>query len=619
MFRVLYRKWRPRTFSDVYGQENVTKTLQNEVKEGRISHAYLFTGPRGVGKTTCAKILAKAVNCPNAKDGNPCNECDICKGIDNGSVLDVVEIDAASNRGIDDIRALKEETAFEPSQAKYRVYIIDEVHMLSIEAFNALLKTLEEPPEHVIFILATTEVQKLPATILSRCQRFDFNRLSVESIVSRLEFVAKNENIDLHDNAARLIARISDGGMRDALSLLDRCISISEDVTVDVVTKSAGMMDRTYLFNMSEYLRDKDITSALKLIDKLHSESCDTEKLCPELIEHFRNLFIVKTIDEPEKILACTDEELEELKKLSSTFSSERLLYILNVLQETSAVLHTSQSRRVDLELAVLKICSPELNSDISALAERISALEKEVAELKKDAVSFNGINNRSEKEEAVRDKKTLRIKSRSSVLENDNDKKNENGNDTKSKEEILSGISFDDDSADYDESDSDFFPDENENISSDEEPIFDEDTNDSSNFDVKENNDSPVFDEEEPVFDDSSQDPTVFDDENNQNGLVFDDDVNENAPEFYSENENNSDSADDEKHFNEFLSDLVASNGPFGFALMGSSHKITGDNINIHLDNPVKIEMIGGDEQMKAMRSEAENVFGRKMNIILS
>ena len=231
MYQVLYRKWRPQVFTDVYGQEHITKTLMNAVDTGRVSHAYLFTGSRGTGKTTCAKILAKAVNCEHPVNGNPCNECASCRGIDDGSVVDVVEIDAASNNGVDNIRDLREETNYMPSSVKYRVYIIDEVHMLSTGAFNALLKTLEEPPEHVKFILATTEVHKLPSTILSRCQRFDFKRISPEDISSRLKYVAKQENIDLTDEGAMLIARVSDGGMRDALSLLDRCASYGKKIT----------------------------------------------------------------------------------------------------------------------------------------------------------------------------------------------------------------------------------------------------------------------------------------------------------------------------------------------------------------------------------------------------
>lgn len=259
MYRVLYRKWRPQTFEEVYGQPHITATLKNELVSGRVAHAYLFTGSRGTGKTTCAKILSKAVNCLSPHDGDPCNECEICRGIDNGSVLDVIEIDAASNNGVDNIRDLRDEANFTPVKAKYRVYIIDEVHMLSTGAFNALLKILEEPPEHVIFILATTEVHKLPATILSRCQRFDFKRITPEDICARLQYVAEHENITLDEDAAALIAKVADGALRDALSLLDRCCAVDEHITSEVVTKSAGLAGRDYLMRLSKCIIKKGL------------------------------------------------------------------------------------------------------------------------------------------------------------------------------------------------------------------------------------------------------------------------------------------------------------------------------------------------------------------------
>lgn len=296
MYRVLYRKWRPQTFEEVYGQPHITATLKNELVSGRVAHAYLFTGSRGTGKTTCAKILSKAVNCLSPHDGDPCNECEICRGIDNGSVLDVIEIDAASNNGVDNIRDLRDEANFTPVKAKYRVYIIDEVHMLSTGAFNALLKILEEPPEHVIFILATTEVHKLPATILSRCQRFDFKRITPEDICARLQYVAKHENITLDEDAAALIAKVADGALRDALSLLDRCCAVDEHITSEVVTKSAGLAGRDYLMRLSECIIKKDCASALGIINELHMNSCDMERLCSEFMFHLRDLMIVKTV-----------------------------------------------------------------------------------------------------------------------------------------------------------------------------------------------------------------------------------------------------------------------------------------------------------------------------------
>ncbi|MBR2100593.1 MAG: DNA polymerase III subunit gamma/tau, partial [Eubacterium sp.] len=297
MYQVLYRKYRPRIFADVYGQEHVTSTLQNEIQQGRISHAYLFTGSRGTGKTTCAKILAKAVNCENAQNGEPCNECEVCKGLDNGSIYDVVEIDAASNNGVDNIRDLREEANYTPTRGKYRVYIIDEVHMLSTGAFNALLKTLEEPPAHVIFILATTEVHKLPATILSRCQRFDFKRIQPETMAKRLHQVAELEGIELENDAAILIARIADGALRDGLSILDQCASRSKKVTSELVSIVAGLAGKEALFKLSECISAKQINEAINIIADLYQYSFDMERLCVEMINHFRNYLIVKTVN----------------------------------------------------------------------------------------------------------------------------------------------------------------------------------------------------------------------------------------------------------------------------------------------------------------------------------
>ena len=326
MYRVLNRKWRPQTFADVVGQEHITSTLAHEVQIGKVSHAYLFTGSRGTGKTTCAKILAKAANCLNPVDGNPCNECAVCKGLDDGSILDVVEIDAASNNSVENIRDLRDEVNYTPVHTKYRVYIIDEVHMLSIGAFNALLKTLEEPPEHVKFILATTEVHKLPATILSRCQRFDFHRITPENITSRLLHVAENENIEIDDDAALLIARIADGAMRDALSILDRCSGISDHVTSAVVSNAAGLAGKDYLFDLVDNINSNNPSEVLSLISKLHGDSCDMERLCSELINHFRNIMIIKTVKNPQQLIVCTDIDLELYKKQAEKTTLFRVL-----------------------------------------------------------------------------------------------------------------------------------------------------------------------------------------------------------------------------------------------------------------------------------------------------
>lgn len=380
MYRVLYRKWRPQTFEEVYGQPHITATLKNELVSGRVAHAYLFTGSRGTGKTTCAKILSKAVNCLSPHDGDPCNECEICRGIDNGSVLDVIEIDAASNNGVDNIRDLRDEANFTPVKAKYRVYIIDEVHMLSTGAFNALLKILEEPPEHVIFILATTEVHKLPATILSRCQRFDFKRISPEDICARLQYVAEHENIVLDEDAAALIAKVADGALRDALSLLDRCCAVDEHITNEVVTKSAGLAGRDYLMRLSECIIKKDCASALGIINELHMNSCDMERLCSEFMFHLRDLMIVKTVKSADSILIATDDELKALRALAEKMPLEELLYNLNVIEDTFSQIKRASNKRIPFEMAFVKLCSEALDTENDALLRRISALEAKLA-----------------------------------------------------------------------------------------------------------------------------------------------------------------------------------------------------------------------------------------------
>lgn len=388
MYRVLYRKWRPQTFEEVYGQPHITATLKNELVSGRVAHAYLFTGSRGTGKTTCAKILSKAVNCLSPHDGDPCNECEICRGIDNGSVLDVIEIDAASNNGVDNIRDLRDEANFTPVKAKYRVYIIDEVHMLSTGAFNALLKILEEPPEHVIFILATTEVHKLPATILSRCQRFDFKRITPEDICARLQYVAEHENITLDEDAAALIAKVADGALRDALSLLDRCCAVDEHITSEVVTKNAGLAGRDYLMRLSECIIKKDCASALGIINELHMNSCDMERLCSEFMFHLRDLMIVKTVKNADSILIATDDELKSLKALAEKLPLEELLYDLNIIEDTFSQIKRSSNKRIPLEMAFVKLCSESLDSENDALLRRISALEAKLASDSFTAVS---------------------------------------------------------------------------------------------------------------------------------------------------------------------------------------------------------------------------------------
>ena len=376
MYQVLYRKWRPQTFSDVYGQPAITAALKNELRTGRLAHAYLFTGSRGTGKTSCAKILAKAVNCLSPKEGDPCNECGVCRGIDDGTILDVVEIDAASNNGVDSIRDLREEVNFTPSVARYRVYIIDEVHMLSPGAFNALLKTLEEPPSHVIFVLATTEVHKLPATILSRCQRFDFGRIAPEDIAARIAYIAGQEDFTVTDGAALLIARLADGGMRDALSLLDQCVSRSREVNEDTVAQAAGMAGREYLFELSQAVREENGGEALTLIGRLHGASRDMERLCAELIDFYRNLMIIKSVPDPAGLIVAPPAELERLRQEAARYELPAILHCMEALQDALERLRSGASRRVEMEMAMLRLCAPDLDSGTAALLRRVKALE---------------------------------------------------------------------------------------------------------------------------------------------------------------------------------------------------------------------------------------------------
>ena len=380
MYRAFYRKYRPSTFTDVVGQKHITTTLENAVKSGKTSHAYLFTGSRGTGKTSCAKILSKAVNCLNPQNGNPCNECEICKGIDNGAILDIIEIDAASNNGVDNIRDLREEANFTPATAKYRVYIIDEVHMLSIGAFNALLKTLEEPPAHVIFILATTEVHKLPSTILSRCQRFDFKRIPPEDMAARLKEVAEKENLKLADDGAMLIARIADGAMRDALSLLDRCSSCEGEIDSAAVASSAGLAGREYIFELCDCILEKNSAKALEVIDKLYNDSCDMERLITELTSHFRNLMVSKAVKNFEDMIICSQGEIEIICEQSAKTTLATIMSCIDILTASASTMKQGANRRTSAELCIIRLCTPSLDSDINALLRRISELESAIA-----------------------------------------------------------------------------------------------------------------------------------------------------------------------------------------------------------------------------------------------
>lgn len=396
MYQVLYRKYRPRVFSDVYGQDHITSTLKNEIKNNRISHAYLFTGSRGTGKTTCAKILAKAVNCENNANGEPCNECEVCKGLDSGAIYDVVEIDAASNNGVDNIRDLREDANYTPSRGKYRVYIIDEVHMLSTGAFNALLKTLEEPPAHVIFILATTEVHKLPATILSRCQRFDFKRIQPETMAVRLKQVAGYEKLELDDDAAVLIARIADGALRDGLSILDQCAGKAQKITAQIVSEVAGIAGRQAMYTLSDCVANKDSSAAMSVISSLYQNSFDMERLCVEMINHFRNFLIVKTVKKSRELIVCTDDEYKNIVDGAKQFTVENIIYALDLFQNTLVTVKGGASARIEVEMAFVKLCEPKLEESLSAVLDRLSSLERAV----KNGVSVRPVSYDGEDED---------------------------------------------------------------------------------------------------------------------------------------------------------------------------------------------------------------------------
>ncbi len=379
MYQALYRKYRPKNFDEVVGQEHITSVLKQEIASGRIGHAYLFTGSRGTGKTSCSKIIAKAVNCPHQQDGNPCGVCDICRGIDDGSILDVTEIDAASNNGVDNIRQLREEANFTPAVTNYRVYIIDETHMLSTGAFNALLKIMEEPPEHVIFILATTEVHKIPATILSRCQRFDFKRISPQVIAQRVIEVCQRENIDIQLPAAELIGRLAEGGMRDALSLLDVCSSSSEQITVEQVRQSAGLAVSDSLFAIGDAVLAQDIPAVLQEIDRMFANSVDFEKMCVQLISHYRGLMMAKALKDPENFVPGLSQDKEALTKQASRYSMGQILYSLTVLQDTLSRMGKTTQTRTELEMAVIRLTNPASDRSLDGILARLDRLEMQL------------------------------------------------------------------------------------------------------------------------------------------------------------------------------------------------------------------------------------------------
>ncbi len=389
MHQALYRKWRPKAFSDVCGQEHITSVLAWQVDNHKLSHAYLFCGSRGTGKTTCAKILAKAANCPNTVGGNPCNACPVCAEIDSGRSLEVLEMDAASNTGVDYIRDIREEVIFTPSAMGTRVYIIDEVHMLSEGAFNALLKTLEEPPAGVIFILATTEMQEIPATILSRCQRFDFRRIPLQTIMDRLIFIAKSENIALTDDGARLIARLSQGGMRDAISLLELCAGEGKAVTAESVSAAAGVCGRTQVSEAVSAIAQKNFSKILSLIASMYRSSIDLSVFFTDLITYYRDMMVQKALkvtaasgQVPGEVLDYSDSELTELIANASAFPYPTLLYHVKLLEEAFLSMHRGEDKRVVAEMTLLRLCSNAFGDSPEALSARIAELEEKLTML---------------------------------------------------------------------------------------------------------------------------------------------------------------------------------------------------------------------------------------------
>lgn len=376
MYRALYRKYRPLAFEDVVGQEHIVETIKNQIINNKISHAYMFTGTRGTGKTTCAKILARAVNCENPKNGNPCNECETCRGILNGSLMDVYEIDAASNNGVDNIRELREDVIFTPALAKYKVYIIDEVHMLSTQAFNALLKTLEEPPEHIIFVFATTEINKVPQTILSRCQRFDFKRITVQDIKNRVKYVSECENIRIDDAAALMIARLADGAMRDALSILDRCSNGNDVISLSTVEHTAGICSYDEIAAALNAAADNNTAAILDFYARCRKNSKDAVSLFSELCSYFRDMIIVKLVSDSEGFLAYDSDRLSEIKALSDKFELEKIVRCVSVLQNGIYDVSKYKDKHIMAELTLIRLTNPALGQNYDDLNARLTRLE---------------------------------------------------------------------------------------------------------------------------------------------------------------------------------------------------------------------------------------------------
>lgn len=382
-YTALYRKFRPSEFEDVKGQDHIITTLKNQIKAERIGHAYLFCGTRGTGKTTVAKIFAKAVNCEHPVDGSPCGECAMCKSIARGASMNVIEIDAASNNGVDNIREIREEVSYRPTEGRYKVYIIDEVHMLSIGAFNALLKTLEEPPEYVIFILATTEANKIPITILSRCQRYDFKRITIDTIAARLMELMKKEEVEVDEKAIRYIAKAADGSMRDALSLLDQCIAfyLGEKLTYDHVLEVLGAVDTDVFSRLLREIIAQDVTKVLATVEELVMQGRELSQLAADFTWYMRNLLLVKTSDNMEDVLDVSTENLAQLKEEAQMIEAEVLLRYIRIFSELTNQLKYATQKRVLLEVTLIKLCKPQMESTRDSLLDRIRALEKQVEE----------------------------------------------------------------------------------------------------------------------------------------------------------------------------------------------------------------------------------------------
>lgn len=381
-YTALYRKFRPQEFEDVKGQDHIVTTLKNQIKADRIGHAYLFCGTRGTGKTTVAKIFAKAVNCENPVDGSPCGECAICKAIADGSSMNVIEIDAASNNGVDNIRQIREEVTYRPTEGKYKVYIIDEVHMLSAGAFNALLKTLEEPPSYVIFILATTEAHKIPITILSRCQRYDFHRISIDTIAGRLMDLMEEEKVDVEERAIRYVAKAGDGSMRDALSLLDQCIAfhLGETLTYENVLEVLGAVDTEIFSRLLRQIINKDITGAIGTLDVLVDEGREMGQMVNDFTWYLRNLLLMQSSDDMEEVLDMSRENIAALKEEAELVKTEVLMRYIRIFSELSNQIKYATQKRILIEIAIIKLCKPQMEKDYESVVDRIASIEAKIA-----------------------------------------------------------------------------------------------------------------------------------------------------------------------------------------------------------------------------------------------